>query len=146
LENIVKKFGADHSRCDQIFAETEELISDENWVQGGARFLDFNNAMLHHFDVEETVLFPRVEEGNAMAGGPVQMMRSEHEQMRDLLRIMSDAVERQDQDDYLGYAETLLIIMQQHNTKEEQILYPMADQTLSAEIEDILQCLDAVSV
>ena len=33
-------------------------------------------------------------------------------------------------DEYAGNAETLLIMMQQHNMKEENILYPMCDQHL----------------
>ncbi|TRZ68118.1 MAG: hemerythrin domain-containing protein, partial [Rhodocyclaceae bacterium] len=34
-------------------------------------------------------------------------------------------------------AETLLILMQQHNMKEENILYPMCDQALAAQVEQL---------
>lgn len=65
--------------------------------------------------------------------------------MRDLLFRMSAAVQSQNQDEYLGYSETLLIIMQQHNAKEEQMLYPMADQVLGQNAERTIQSMDAVS-
>ena len=38
-----------------------------------------------------------------------------------------------DREAYAGIAETLLMLMQQHNMKEEHILYPMLDQALDAE-------------
>ena len=31
-----------------------------------------------------------------------------------------------------GLAQSLLVLIQQHNMKEEQVLYPMADQVLAA--------------
>ena len=66
-----------------------------------------------------------------MVTGPTEMMRMEHDQMRVLFAEMRDALEKKKNDDYLGIADTLLILMQQHNIKEEQILYNMMDQRLS---------------
>ena len=40
-------------------------------------------------------------------------------------------MEQNNRDDYLGIADTLLILMQQHNMKEEQMLYNMMDQHLT---------------
>ena len=45
---------------------------------------------------------------------------------------------RKDSDAYLGDADTLLIIMQQHNVKEEQMLYQMADQALAGELDEVV--------
>ena len=58
-------------------------------------------------------------------------MRMEHSQMRGLLQSMAEMLERKDQNGFLGDAETLLILMQQHNMKEEQIVYPMAERLLA---------------
>ncbi len=44
----------------------------------------------------------------------------------------------QDTGRYLGFSETLLIMMQQHNLKEESILYPMADSVLADDQSQIL--------
>jgi iron-sulfur cluster repair protein YtfE (RIC family) len=44
---------------------------------------------------------------------------------------MEQALAKQDADAYLGLAETMLMLLRQHNMKEEQILYPMADQALA---------------
>jgi hypothetical protein len=43
----------------------------------------------------------------------------------------------------MGNAETLLIMMQQHNVKEENVLYPMCDQHLADQLENLLPELRA---
>jgi hemerythrin-like domain-containing protein len=75
--------------------------------------------------------------------GPTQVMRMEHVQMRALMDDAAAALANGDADDYLGLAETLLIMMQQHNMKEENILYPMCDQHLAAETPELLARLEA---
>jgi iron-sulfur cluster repair protein YtfE (RIC family) len=60
-------------------------------------------------------------------------MRMEHSQMRELLAAGDAAVAAQDGENLAGVVETLLIMNQQHNLKEENVLYPMCDQLLGAE-------------
>ncbi len=79
-----------------------------------------------------------------MSMGPTQMMRMEHAQMRQLFDDMRQALERQDRNDYLGASETLLILMQQHNLKEEQMLYPMSEQTLGEDSAAVLEKMQAL--
>jgi hemerythrin-like domain-containing protein len=87
-------------------------------------------------------LFPTFEAKTGMSMGPTQVMRMEHQQMRALFEDAQAAIESGDTDEYLGIAETLLIMMQQHNMKEENILYPMCDQHLSAELPAVLERLE----
>jgi hemerythrin-like domain-containing protein len=70
-----------------------------------------------------------------MTGGPTQMMRFEHAQMRDLIEQMERALNGRDGSGFAGAAETLLILMQQHNMKEENILYPMCDRSLATQAD-----------
>ncbi|OOZ36881.1 hemerythrin domain-containing protein [Solemya velesiana gill symbiont] len=44
----------------------------------------------------------------------------------------------------MGLSETLMMIMQQHNMKEEQMLYRMADQVLAADAEAVIQQMNEV--
>ena len=55
--------------------------------------------------------------------------------MREALASVADALARQDADDFSGESETLFVMMQQHNMKEEGVLYPMCDQRLAAEAD-----------
>jgi DUF438 domain-containing protein len=132
----------DHRRCDDFFAEAEQAIAQSNLPGAQAAFGHFRTAMLAHFDSEEKTLFPTFEAKTGITMGPTQVMRMEHVQMRALLDEARDALALGASEDYLGLAETLLIMMQQHNMKEENILYPMCDQHLSAETGELLARLE----
>ena len=45
--------------------------------------------------------------------------------------MLKSCLDSQDQQQFLGMTETLMMLTQQHNMKEEQMLYPMTDQALS---------------
>ena len=132
----------DHRRCDDFFAEAEQAIGKQNIAAARASFGHFRSSVLAHFECEEKTLFPTFEAKTGMTMGPTQVMRMEHQQMRALLDDAQNAIESGDTDEYLGLAETLLIMMQQHNMKEENILYPMCDQHLSAELPAVLERLE----
>jgi len=145
VESIEQTMTGDHARCDELFASAEDAVSDGDWEQGSVRFAAFNDAVERHFRMEEEILFPGFESATGTSAGPTEIMRSEHAQMRNLLYSMSVALELQDQDEYLGCSETLLIIMQQHNAKEEQVLYPTADQLMGPDVGIVIRSMDAVS-
>lgn len=132
----------DHRHCDDLFAEAEQAIATGNSQAAIAAFGHFRLATLAHFDSEEKTLFPTFEAKTGMTMGPTQVMRMEHAQMRTLLDEARDALAAGNQDDYLGIAETLLIMMQQHNMKEENVLYPMCDQHLPGETPELLARLE----
>ena len=126
---------AHHKHCDDLFVAAEDAALRGDWIAAAPAFARFNAQMIAHFDAEESLLFPAFESATGMTGGPTQMMRVEHDQMRDLLGQLDVALSAQDGDTFSGVAETLLILMQQHNMKEENILYPMCDQSLGDEAE-----------
>ena len=131
----IKQFMAnDHRGCDQLFAKAENAAAKGDWESASEAFNEFVQAMERHLGIEEQILFPAFEEETGILTGPTEMMRMEHEQMRVLFSEMKESVEQKDKDDYLGAAETLLIMMQQHNMKEEQILYNIMDQRLPDDI------------
>ncbi len=135
-----------HRQCDEIFAITEEAAHSGDLARCRTRFQQFQAEMEHHFQQEERVLFPTFEEATGNPMGPTRVMRLEHQQIRDTLAEMADALATGALEEYQGQAETLLILMQQHNIKEEQILYPMSDRFLSSQIESVLQVMRELEV
>jgi hemerythrin-like domain-containing protein len=135
----------DHQRCDNLFAAAEADAAQGNWDKAAAGFLIFQDTLKHHFAMEQEVMFPAFEERSGMTQGPTSVMRSEHQQMICMLNLMSDAVTRKNKDSYLGDAETLLIIMQQHNMKEEQMLYQMADKILADKLDEVVGRMRALA-
>jgi iron-sulfur cluster repair protein YtfE (RIC family) len=126
-----------HKHCDELFAAAEEAAYGKRWQDCRSLFDRFRNELEAHFATEEQILFPAFETTTGMVGGPSQMMRFEHGQMRELLQRMAHALAAQDVAGYAGAGETLLVVMQQHNMKEENILYPMCDRTLAGQTLDL---------
>jgi hemerythrin-like domain-containing protein len=122
-----------HKHCDELFAVAEEAAHRARWPECRSLFNRFRGELEAHFATEEQVLFPAFESVSGMVAGPSQVMRFEHAQMRDLMARMEQAVSSQDGDEFAGSAETLLVLMQQHNMKEENILYPMCERTLAGQ-------------
>ena len=133
----------DHRRCDDVFAEVEQALAAGDWAAASERFKHFHEGVLVHFATEEALLFPAFERKTGMTMGPTQVMRNEHVQMRALMDAAAASLAAGDAEGYSGNAETLLIMMQQHNMKEENILYPMCDQHLAAEADELVPQLAA---
>lgn len=126
-----------HKHCDDLFVAAENAAACADWAAATAAFARFRAQMEAHFAVEEKLLFPGFEAATGMSDGPTRMMRLEHEQMRTLLDQLAQSCAARDGDGYAGIAETLLMLLQQHNMKEENILYPMCDQALGPRAEQI---------
>ena len=112
----------DHRRCDHLLAACEAAVSAAAWAAADEAAAGFRDALLRHFALEEDVLFPEVE----------------HRQMRYLLDELVSAVRARDRAACLGNLETLHLLGQQHNVKEEGILYPLADDALTDSAEALV--------
>lgn len=133
-----------HRHCDDLFVAAEEAVQRGDWTAAASAFERLRDQMNAHFSAEEELLFPAFEAATGNSSGPTRVMRLEHEQMRPLLAQLEAACAAHDGEGYAGAAETLLILMQQHNMKEENILYPMCDQALGAEAERLGAEMDAM--
>ncbi|MBI5752265.1 MAG: hemerythrin domain-containing protein [Hydrogenophilales bacterium] len=145
MDRIGNYLAPDHRRCDDYFSAAEEAALQSEWEAAAAQFNQFLIAMKHHFDKEETVLFPAFEQSTHLTAGPTEVMRMEHTQMRELFQDMQQALASRDANAFAGTAETLLILMQQHNLKEEQMLYRMCDQMLARESGNLIERMNAVA-
>ena len=146
MKTLLEFMQIHHGQCDQLYADGENSLLDEQMEEGVGQITTFLSEMERHFLMEETVLFPTFEDISGMRQGPTQVMRMEHQQIRNLLARMSDAVTRVDRDEILEVGGTLLILMQQHNMKEEGILYPMVDQHLAPYREELMDRMNNVVV
>lgn len=128
----------DHRRCDRLLALVEGAAAGADWAAVGREAEQFRDAMERHFRFEEESLFPVLEARMPMAAGPTGVMRMEHAQMRRMLQELATAVAGHSADDCLGILETLHLVTQQHNAKEEGILYAMADGVLGPDADGLL--------
>jgi len=142
-DTISRNLTQDHRRCDHLLAALEAAVSSNAWDSADGAAAAFRDALLRHFALEEEMLFPEVEQASPMAAGPTSVMRMEHLQMRNLLDDLAAAVRARDRDTCLGDLETLHLLGQQHNAKEEGILYPLADDALDESAEALLTRMQA---
>ncbi len=126
----------EHRECDNLFANAEEAVSLGEWEVAEEKFIAFSNETLTHFKREEDELFPAFEEQTGSSQGPTMVMRYEHEQVKGLIGKMASVIEIKDEDVYLFLVESMMILLQQHNMKEEQMLYAMCDRSLPQEIKE----------
>jgi iron-sulfur cluster repair protein YtfE (RIC family) len=138
LESIAETLTADHRRCDRLLGLAEAATSVADWELVACETQGFARSLERHLRFEEETLFPALEAAEPMAAGPTGVMRMEHRQIRQTLGDLLAASEARDEDNCLGLFETLHLVIQQHNAKEEAILYPMADRALAAEARGLL--------
>jgi hemerythrin-like domain-containing protein len=137
----------EHRDCDELFTVAEKSVIDGNFEEAEKQFLLFADETLKHFKKEEDSLFPTFEEISGSTEGPTRVMRHEHDQVRGLIGKMAGAVENRDADAYLSMAESMMILLQQHNMKEEQMLYAMCDRMIPPEQkESILVTMKAIEL
>lgn len=143
MGTILEYLSEDHHHCDEGFATAETAVAQGRWDVARESTDGFVAAMTRHFAMEEEVLFPAFEARTGMQSGPTAVMRMEHAQMRELMDGMLQALAAHDQGGFLGLSETLNMLMQQHNLKEENMLYPMADRVLGEAREGLLESMQA---
>jgi hemerythrin-like domain-containing protein len=113
------------------------------FVQGVDFLRGFADRCHHH--KEEQLLFPALaEKGVPTEGGPIAVMLHEHDQGRAHIRAMGAALERYQAGDRkavqdlaaaaTGYTQ----LLRAHIWKEDNVLFQMANQALSAEEQQAL--------
>jgi len=130
-----------HRECDHFLAEAEEAVEKGDFDTALEKYLAFKDETLKHFDMEEEFLFVKFEEKTGMTQGPTQVMRMEHAQAKSLFEKMDEAYNAKDKERIFGLGESMNILLQQHNAKEEQMLYTMIQQHLMDENEAIVKKL-----
>ncbi len=144
MDTISSFLTSDHRACDEEFANLENAIASQDWEEAQIQLEKFSSDLTHHFDMEEKVMFPIFEEVTGMTQGPTMVMRMEHSQMRGILEDLKADIEKKDKNHFFGVSESLMMLMQQHNMKEEQMLYRMADMHLGSLVSKVIEDMKAL--
>ncbi len=144
MDTISSFLTSDHRACDEEFANLENAIASQDWEEAQIQLEKFSSDLTHHFDMEEKVMFLTFEEVTGMTQGPTMVMRMEHSQMRGILEDLKADIEKKDKNHFFGVSESLMMLMQQHNMKEEQMLYRMADMHLGSLVSKVIEDMKAL--
>lgn len=136
-------FEQDHRDCDARWADVEELLDAADIDLAHAAWQKYDASLRRHIAMEEKVLFPAFEAKSGAAGAsPVAIMKMEHQQMVRLLEQIGGAMDAGNADAAMDAGDTLLMLTQQHNAKEEELLYPLAQELLASEWDELVKQLD----
>lgn len=144
--NVTEYLEGDHVRLGAILEEVERLAGAGAFPEAGLRFAEFACGLGRHIVAEETILFPAVEKTTGMAGGPTTVMREEHVEIRRRMDGVAAELEARNVTGAGRAIAALTEVLSMHNMKEEEVLYPMADEAAGGrrEQDDLVKRLQAV--
>jgi iron-sulfur cluster repair protein YtfE (RIC family) len=114
-----------HRQCDDELNRCEGALLKADLTLAARHFSLFSEELDAHFSLEENTLFPAFEQATGMMNGPTAVMRSEHAEIRHLRDEVAVAIDTSEPGQALAVIDTLNVLLQQHNVKEENMLYPM---------------------
>lgn len=128
---VMEYLSHDHRRLDALLDETVALFESKSLDGARQRFAEFMCGLDGHINAEELVLFSLFE---AQAqSGPTTVMRGEHVRIREAMRGIATSLARDDSTGFHTAVGALESVLGEHNVKEEQVLYPMADSMVTDE-------------
>jgi iron-sulfur cluster repair protein YtfE (RIC family) len=140
--NKVSKFlEHDHTRCDNLYLDAVACVAARDWDQAAIDFAAFAAALRLHMKMEESVIYPAFDEVLGTATGPTQTMRAEHQLLCELLHRMSVAIKHRNVIEFSDHADSFRLTTQQHNLKEEGMLFPLIDTMLRHRYDELVQAM-----
>src|SRR3989304_2654546 len=130
METIMNFMAKDHDRLDSLFARFRNIRNNDA-KEAKNLFHEFKTGLQRHIVWEEEILFPFFEEKTGMQGGPTEVMRNEHSQIKDFLAQIHNEIITGANEKITALENELLEVLTNHNQKEEGILYPWIDNSAS---------------
>lgn len=133
-ENILKVVKALDEKSDL----TQEI--DQEFFKMAISFIK-NYADKFHHAKEEDILFKEFnrcveKESGCIHCNPIEQMLIEHDEGRDFVKKMERALIKQNKKELFTNAKNYISLIQEHIFKEDNILYPMADEILNKDTEE----------
>ena len=139
LREVMEALAWDHDRLDALERKAFAARAAAELADAAAIYRVFATGLRRHIGFEDQVLFPEFEArtGFTPDHGPTAVMRSEHRQIEALVARIEEGI---------GDASASVDLLRQqlheilgaHNVKEEQILYPGTDRTMTPTERDAL--------
>lgn len=122
------------------------------FLEAAGFFAEYADGVHHH--KEEDILFDSIIAGGMPAEqGPIPVMLMEHEQGRAFTRGIRDAARRLEggndsaRRDLVAKARGYIALLRDHIAKEDQVLFPMADELLSVAAQaEVLEAFGRVEL
>ena len=127
---------------DVILNECEQLDGgqelEKSFFEKAIDFIKNYTDKFHHAK-EEDILFEKLNSDNVqMHCNPIPQMLYEHDTGRDFVKGMERGLEENDKKTVIENARGYAYLLKDHIMKEDNILYPMAEEALNDEQKDAI--------
>lgn len=130
MHTINDAFAHDHRRLELALESSVAHVHTGHWDTVADRFAVFRRGIELHIAIEEELLFPAVEDG---AETPLTaILRKGHRDLGVFFDELADALEARDVDEYCRVASSMGGLLERHDKKEEEELYPAVQERLGA--------------
>ena len=137
--NITQVLSEEHQNIlkviDGVLKECNEIEGGEDLDKGYfSEVIDFikNYADAYHHAKEEDILFKAMLDNvENMHCNPIPVMLHEHEEGRQYINNLEEGIANSDKEQILTNARGYCLLLRDHIYKEDNVLYPMAEQALS---------------
>jgi hemerythrin-like domain-containing protein len=137
-QNILKVIESMLSTCEKIEAGDE---IDPVYFENAVAFIK-NYADTYHHAKEEEILFKAMLNNvNGMHCNPIPVMLYEHDEGRSFVKGLETGLENNNKQEILDNARGYCYLLKDHIYKEDNVLYPMAEEALNDEQKDTVQQL-----
>jgi len=147
LDRLKREHGPLREQMDAVARMAAEIGADPqqtDWSRPLAELNEQVDAFVReldpHSEREEGALFPLMAHYIGREVGPIAVMEYEHELAKQNLRAFGEALERRKEPvdarqakEIAAYVLTAHAVLTDHFAKEENVLFPMAENLLSAE-------------
>lgn len=143
FQNVTEYLIWDHDRLDAAFAQVCVLAGRGDLAAANDLFSTFHNLMMRHIRIEEAILMPVFEGKTGLSSGPTEQSRREHKSVIEALITMKSALQGGVSARFFDARRKFLSLLPGHHSKEETLMYPMIDQSLTEEERrDLLRQLE----
>lgn len=129
-DTVTAYLTADHRRLDDLFHKACEHCGLGALMLARDLWAELDKGLRRHIALEESTVFPTFLERTGIHG-PLEVMRHEHRQIESLLESARAALAQDDTAGFSRHAAGLRQVLQAHNLKEERVLYPKTDASLT---------------
>ena len=133
FRGITEYLAWDHDAQEDALIEARDAVDQASFPAGLEAFERYQVRLLRHMRLEEKVLFPLVLALTPKLAHAVEEMRLEHRHVeRDLARARA-ALVAGDADAFRAGFDALGLVLLAHEAREERLVYPVLDRSLSPE-------------
>ena len=132
-QNILKVTGALLKECDSLQSGNK---IDKDFFKKAIDFIRSYADKFHHAKEEDILFVEMCKDEAKMHCNPTQQMLYEHDLGRDFIKKLGRGVEEDNNGVIIENARGYAHLLQEHIFKEENILYPMADEALKQNVKN----------